>query len=41
MRLTSTHSLPLTSLIRYIEETTRATVVVLLIQAGNAELDAP
>jgi hydrogenase 3 maturation protease len=37
--LPSTHSLPLSSMIRYIEETTRVSVAVLLIQAGSVQFD--
>jgi hydrogenase 3 maturation protease len=37
--LPSTHSLPLSAMIRYLEETTRADVAVLLIQAGSVQLD--
>jgi hydrogenase 3 maturation protease len=39
--LPSTHSLPLSSMIRYLEDTTAAAIVVLLIQAGSAQLDGP
>jgi hydrogenase 3 maturation protease len=37
--LPSTHSLPLSSMVRYLEETTRASVAVLLIQAGSVQFD--
>jgi hydrogenase maturation protease len=39
--LPSTHSLPVSAVIRYLEETTAAAVVVLLIQAGSVQLDGP